>query len=429
MVGAGTESQSGYTLLTAHPVIVEDIRAETRFKIPPMLFEHGVISSVSVPVTGHGRPFCCLCALSATQRRFTQDDVHFLQGIANGLAAAIERQRAEAALRQGEERFRIALKHAPIVLFNQDAGLRYTWVSSPEGGFPSGAVLGKTDSELLPAEEAAHLTQIKGRVLKTGVGVREEVRTTLNGQTFYYDLTVEPLCDRHGTILGITCAASDITERKRVEEEMAASLKDRDALLREVHHRVKNNLQVICSLLDLQCGYIKDSEDVQMFKDSQNRIRSIALVHEQLHRSKGLAQIDCSEHMRTLATQLFRSYGVSSEVVRLNMEMDKIGMPPDTAILCGLIVSELVSNTLRHAFPGGRKGEMFIGVRETDSHQITVVVKDNGIGFPEDLDFRDAPSLGLTLVNLLTDQLRGTIHLTRQGGTTFEIVIPLREPN
>jgi hypothetical protein len=427
-VEVGKESPLGYTILTAQPVMVDDIHTDARFNMAPIVLQQKISSVVSVPVLGHGKPSCCLCALASRRHKFTQAEVYFLQGIANGLAVAIGRQRADTALRQGEERFGMALKHAPIVLFNQDRALRYTWVYNTESGFPSKAVLGKTDAELLPSEEAARLTQIKGRVLKTGVGTREEVRTTLSGQTFYYDLTVEPLRDRNGTVVGISCAASDITERKRAEEEMAASLKERDALLREVHHRVKNNLQVICSLLDLQCGYIKDPQDVQMFKDSQNRIRSIALVHEQLHRSKGLAQIDCGEHVRTLATQLFRSYGVNTDAVRLNMAMDKLGLPPDTAILCGLIIGELISNALQHAFPQGRKGEISISVRESGPQQVTVVVKDNGIGFPEDLDFRQAQSLGLQLVSLLTDQLQGTIRLIRDGGTTFEIVFPRREP-
>jgi two-component sensor histidine kinase len=216
-------------------------------------------------------------------------------------------------------------------------------------------------------------------------------------------------------------AQQEITERKRAEEQIKASLKEKEVLLKEIHHRVKNNLQVISSLLYLQSKDVKDREALEMFQESQYRVRSMALVHERLYQSKDLAKVDLAEYARSLANYLFRSYGVNSNIIELKINVDDVFLGIDTAVPCGLIINELVSNSLKHAFPDGREGEIRIELWSNHDSQFTLMVSDNGVGFPKDLDFRDTQSLGLQLVNTLVDQLEGTIKLDRSGRTSFEI--------
>lgn len=211
-------------------------------------------------------------------------------------------------------------------------------------------------------------------------------------------------------------------ERKRAEDQIKASLKEKEVLLKEIHHRVKNNLQIISSLLNLQSRYIDDQRVFELFRESQERIRSIALIHERLYRSRDLAEIDFAEYLQSLSANLFRSYGVKSNAVKLKVEVDGMRLSVDTAIPIGLIVNELVSNSLKHAFPSGRKGEIRIRLAANGDNSSTLIVSDNGIGFPHDLDLRNARSLGLQLVNMLVQQLDGTIELDRTNGTTFKIV-------
>lgn len=216
-------------------------------------------------------------------------------------------------------------------------------------------------------------------------------------------------------------ADRNIAKRKQAEEQIKASLKEKEVLLKEIHHRIKNNLQVISSLLNLQSGYIIDKDAIEMFKESQNRVKSMALIHEKLYQSKDLARIDFAEYIRNLTNYLFRSYGVTSNRIKLKKNVDDVFLGLDTAIPCGLIINELVSNSLKHAFPDGKEGEIHICLF-LDNDKFTLIVRDNGVGFPKDLDFRNTESLGLQLVITLVEQLEGTIDLKRSGGTEFKII-------
>jgi two-component sensor histidine kinase len=224
--------------------------------------------------------------------------------------------------------------------------------------------------------------------------------------------------------IGVLLTITDITEQKLAQERIKASLKEKEVLLKEVHHRVKNNLQVISSLLSLQAGYVNDKQALELFKESQNRVRSMAIIHERLYQSKDLGRIDFRGYVRDLADNLFRSYGVDSGRIMLNVNVDNVFLGVDMAIPCGLIVNELVSNSLKYAFPEGRKGEIRIDLFPEGEKNLVLIVKDNGIGFPEELDFRNTETLGLQLVNTLTEQVGGTITLSREGGTMFKIVLP-----
>jgi two-component sensor histidine kinase len=213
----------------------------------------------------------------------------------------------------------------------------------------------------------------------------------------------------------------EIAERKRAEEQIKASLGEKEVLLKEIHHRVKNNLQVVSSMLQLQSRNIKDKETVEMFQESRNRVRSMALVHERLYQSRDLARVDFAKYIQSLANYLCRSYGVNTNVIQLKTNLHDVFLGVDTAIPCGLILNELVSNSLKHAFPEGREGEIHIELRSDSDDKFTLMVSDNGVGLLKDLDFRNTESLGLQLVNTLVNQLEGTIELDRRDGTAFKI--------
>ncbi|MBD2102432.1 histidine kinase dimerization/phosphoacceptor domain -containing protein [Leptolyngbya sp. FACHB-261] len=219
----------------------------------------------------------------------------------------------------------------------------------------------------------------------------------------------------------------DVTERKQAEEQIKASLREKEVLLKEVHHRVKNNLQVISSLLNLQSDQIQDSQALEVFKESQNRVRSMALIHEKLYQSKHLASIDFSDYIRSLTDTLLRSYGNSANRIELSMSAGEVLLGIDTAIPLGLIISELVSNALKHAFTEQEPGMIRVGLHNGSNSELMLTVSDNGIGLPKDFDWQNSESLGLRLVNDLAEQLDGSIEFWNGNGTTFKLTFAVHE--
>ncbi len=213
----------------------------------------------------------------------------------------------------------------------------------------------------------------------------------------------------------------DISDRKQAESRLVTSLQEKEILLKEIHHRVKNNLLVVSNLLEFQADYINDPGLVKVLEDSRNRIYSMALIHEKLYRSMNLDTINFGEYLEDLVHNLFESYNIEDNRVTFELDLQPIFLNIETAHPCGLIVNELLSNTLKHAFPGSRKGKVNVLMTQNNKDQIIVRVADNGIGFPAHLDFRHVDSLGMELVCTLTEQLEGEITLNREGGTTFEL--------
>ncbi len=210
-------------------------------------------------------------------------------------------------------------------------------------------------------------------------------------------------------------------QRKRAEEALKASLREKEVLLKEIHHRVKNNMQVISSLLSLQSRHLEDPKAIGMFKDSQHRIRSMALVHEKLYQAKDLSRIDFGQYLQNLIVYLVHSYQIDSGRIGLKIDVGGAALDINTAVPCGLLVNELVTNALKHAFPGGRKGEVRVTLRTGAGGKLTLTVGDNGIGWPAETDFRKTETLGMQLVTMLVDQLDGSIDLERKAGTAFRI--------
>jgi PAS domain S-box-containing protein len=239
----------------------------------------------------------------------------------------------------------------------------------------------------------------------------KETVVSYNATTFY---------DRDRTLQGVFAAARDVTERKSANDKLKNALNEKEMLLKEVYHRVKNNLQVVSSLINLQARNVKNEATAELLKQSADRIKAMALLHEKLYQSKDLARIDFNAYIHSLADHLLFGYGVHSDKIRVNIRIDDIFLDVDTAIPCGLIINELLSNALEHAFPDNRHGE--IGITFTqDQGKFILVISDNGVSFPADLDYKKSASLGLQLVATLTNQLNGHMTLDRKDGSTFTI--------
>jgi PAS domain S-box-containing protein len=233
--------------------------------------------------------------------------------------------------------------------------------------------------------------------------------------------------DDAGRFVSITASILDITERKKAEEALRASLEEKTILLKEVHHRVKNNLQIISSLLNLQAERTRtrNPEVLDTLRDTQNRVRSMALLHENLYRSSSLARISLPQYVESLCVQLWRSVGPAAPI-ELDRQVDAVSLSLDQAVPCGLIVNELVSNALKHAFPDGRSGRVRVRAQARTEGEISLIVADDGVGLPPGRDPRCAETLGLQLVFMLVAQLQGEVDIAREGGTEFRIVFPTK---
>ncbi|MBW4576675.1 MAG: PAS domain S-box protein [Aphanothece sp. CMT-3BRIN-NPC111] len=244
-----------------------------------------------------------------------------------------------------------------------------------------------------------------------------------DGSSKYVSAQGLPIFNAEGQLIKLFGTVLDITERKQAEDNLKASLQEKETLLKEIHHRVKNNLQIISSLLRLQSKHIRDADVLELFQESQNRVRTMALIHEKLYQSGNLAKIDFIEYIQTLVQELSRSYGASRQAIAFKLTIEKVHLEVDIAIPCGLIINELVSNSLKYAFKDCQTGEIDISlVQHSESHRFILTIGDNGVGLPQNLDFRKTQSLGLQLVCRLTKQLGGSINLTHRQGTAFQII-------
>ena len=239
-----------------------------------------------------------------------------------------------------------------------------------------------------------------------------------DGSEFPVEISLSPIETEEGML--VSAAIRDITERKLVETQLRSSLKEKEVLLKEVHHRVKNNLQIVSSMLNLQMEKLSDTKAIELFKESQNRVRSIALFHERLYQSRDLGRVEIAEYLKGLANGSFATYGVNPDDIVLEVRAEDIPLGVDAAISCGLIVNELISNALKHAFPDHRKGHVEVTLRSAGADVVLEVI-DNGVGFPANLDFRSPSTLGLKLVAIFTEQVGGTMDLAREGGTRFSL--------
>jgi two-component sensor histidine kinase len=288
----------------------------------------------------------------------------------------------------------------------------------------------RTGDPLLASPEKFEELEKKGEVVSIGAPSIDWLGVPLKveGQTIGV-LVVQTYTEgvRYGEedkniLMFVSTQAAMAIERKKAEEQIKASLREKEVLLREIQHRVKNNMQVMSSLINLQARNITNQEAIEVLKESQSRIRSMAFVHEKLYQSKDLAKINIYDYLSSLAVHLFHSYKIDPHLIHLNLNVDNVFLDINSATPCGLIVNELISNSLKHAFPEERKGEINIEFHPREDQKLELIVKDDGVGFPEGMDFRQTETLGMQLVNMLVQQLEGTIELLKDKGTEFRIV-------
>lgn len=242
-----------------------------------------------------------------------------------------------------------------------------------------------------------------------------------DGLVHWINSTLTPIYDESGTLKKFVLVDTDITSAKMMQDQIKSSLKEKDVLLKEIHHRVKNNLQIIISLLNLQSDYIKDEQTLKAVTDGQNRVRSMALVHEKFYQSEELSEIDFNDYAGKLLRFLVQSYGSDKHPVVTSITGDTVSLDMDTAMPCGLLLNEIISNSYKYAFIDGREGKIEINFQKTGANIISMRISDNGVGFPADFSIDKSETLGMQLINALTSQIDGEVKLESNQGASFTI--------
>jgi PAS domain S-box-containing protein len=335
------------------------------------------------------------------------------------------RKQAEEAMRESEQRFHTMADTAPVLIWMADSDKVRTYFNQVWLDY-TGRMLkqerGNGWMDGVYPEDFDRCLKTYGEAFDRREPFQMEYRLRKGDGTYGWILDrAVPRLLQNSEFAGYIGSCIELTERKDLENRLRKAVKEKESLLREVHHRVKNNLQVISSLLNLQASSIKDPQVVQLFRESQTRITSIALLHETLHRSNDLSCIRMSNYLRTLAGHVFRSYGIDPKAVVLDMLVEDLAFDIDTAMTCGMIVEELLSNALKHAYAGGKEGRIQIELQAQDKGAYLLQVSDDGIGISKDGVRRNPSSLGLELVNLLAGKLEGTVELQNGSGTTWRI--------
>lgn len=339
-----------------------------------------------------------------------------------------ERKQVQDALRESEDRYRALFNHASDYIFivdplQEDSPLildvnEYACIKH---GYTRDELIGKPYSIVNDKDTEEEITDKAQRILAGEILNFESVHIRKDGYKFPVEVSARLIKVKEKPIM--ISIVRDITERKQAEEQIKTALKEKEILLKEIHHRVKNNLQIISSLLSLQSRYNEDKRTVEVFRNSQERIRAMAIAHEKLYQSKDLAQIDFCDYISSLITYLFESYSLKASQVELKTRIENIFINLETAIPLGLIVNELVSNSLKHAFPGDKKGIIHVALSkcEDERYDYTMVIGDNGVGLAQGTDLQYSGSLGMVLVESLIKQLHGIMKLETSNGMCFTI--------
>jgi len=353
-----------------------------------------------------------------------------------GSAVAIqditELRRVEASLRESEALFRGVFQSAAVGIVKASAD---GFIQLANDAFCR--MLGRTQEELIGCDvmDITHPDDIPANsefILRIAAGeidgyTMEKRYLRPDGSPLWANLTVTEVVDEAGHQLHNIAVVEDITVRKAAEKELLDSLREKEVLLKEVHHRVKNNLQVISSLVDLQADALDNPALAGLFQDVRDRVRSMALVHEKLYRSDNLASVNFADYVSGLLNYLWRAHNSSARHVNLKLDLRAVLLAVESAVPCGLILNELAVNALKHAFTGRDTGEVAVTLHSEADGQVCLCVKDNGTGFPSGLDWRQSRSLGLNLVQMLVKQLKAEVEVKSDGGTEFRITFKPRQ--
>ncbi|MDD1664961.1 MAG: PAS domain S-box protein, partial [Methanomicrobiales archaeon] len=335
-----------------------------------------------------------------------------------------DRKQAETALRESEEMFRNPVEHSSVGIYLiQDGVVHYANSKLAEmAGCRRDEMLGQSIESMILPDDLPKVKEALGRLVRGEVPAEHiEYRglsrdgTVRDVEAYGSSMILHGRPAVFGTII-------DVTERKRMEGQIAESLREKEVMLREIHHRVKNNLQIVNSIMNLQIQKVGDPKTVMALTDTQTRVRAMSLVHERLYKTQELSRIDLADYISKLTEELLRSQKISQKV-ELDLDIHGIFLDINLAIPVGLILNEIITNSLKYAFPDGRQGKISISAGKS-SEAYSIRIADNGVGIPKDFDWQKSNTLGMKLIHGLVSQVDGTITLDREAGTGYTIRIP-----
>lgn len=381
---------------------------------------------LGVPLMINNRAIGVMAVQSYSEEfHFSEEELDILVFVSTQVAMVIERKRSEQDLRNmhqltGEV---ISNVNTGIIVYDGDARhLIWNGYMEQMTGLQKELVLGRPAGDIFPFFHESNLMKLLDQaLLGNTVPVPDmEYTVALTGKTGWLAGSCGPHRDAQGKIIGTIVVLNEITERKRAEEILRSALSEKEVLLREIHHRVKNNLQVVSSLISLQAEAVQDPIVQGHFQEMQARVRSMALIHEELYQSNDLSRVNFAEYIGKLINGLSQTYMINPNV-SLQADVEEVYLGVDTAIPCGLIVNELVTNAFKYAFPDDRAGEVMVRLHTIDTGGYRLIVCDNGIGMPPDIDLENTETLGMQLITILTRQLRGSLRIASTQGTCFTI--------
>lgn len=388
-----------------------------------LFWQDNTISFLILPLMVNGGFFGVIWFVNCEiPKQWGRLEVGLLSSVAAAIALAKEKQLTQETLQQ--QLTAIETTTDGIMISQPDGTLHYVNPAYCRMlGYEFPETLLNTDwQDHHPLEELSRISdEVFPQLQQQGCWSGDIYAQRRDGKLFIQEMSMNQT--QNGEIVGV---CRDISERKEAEEQLQVSLEEKDLLLKEVHHRVKNNLQVISSIFSLQSQSLEDEQALAILEESQNRISSMALIHEKLYQAANLANIDFAEYIRDLTYHLLASYNVNPDWVQTKMQIESIQFNLDSAIPCGLLINELVSNSLKHGFPNQRSGKIhiFLGLIDAAEETIALKVEDDGVGLPEGFDPRKTSSLGVSLITSLTQQLRGTLKFQNNPGASFEITFP-----
>lgn len=389
------------------------------------LLENGTFSGEIKNIRSNGEHF--ISFLSASVLRNTQGKIIGTMGISRDITESLKSQQM---IREQDAKIRSIFDNAAnmliwtidrnycLVSFNHNFTeiLEHHFDISPQVGMSMADIV----KPLLNQELYEYSIQSFEKTFKGNTSELEGPFKTKKNSTIWIETFLNPIFMEDGSIKEISCISHEITDKKATESQIRQSLKEKEVLLKEVHHRVKNNLQVISSILNLQSSYVKDDQTLSILRESQNRIKSMSYIHESLYQTKNFSSINFSEYIVNLSNNLFHSYQIFDNFIELKLKVEPVNLNLDQAIPCGLIVNELITNSLKYAFKGRKEGEIFIGIHETGK-AVSIQIEDNGVGLPKGFNHLKTETLGLQLVVTLVEQLDGVMEMKSENGTKYLI--------